>query len=364
MRKWLAWSLVALTLLGLSGCKADETQPVPELLEPVGMQMDIAEVKCSDIQDITVYDGEIVPHVEELQFQTDGVVEEVYVELGQKVEKGQILVTLSEKNTLEQVEKIEAEIAEIRKQGQFSDRLANADIGIAQNELKKLRAEGASEQSCQLKQIQIEELQLSLKQTQELRQLQIDEKQRLLDLQKEKLGKNQLLAPCDGTVVYNTEVQQVGNSVRANTTVMCIADDSRLYLETEYIREEVFDATQKAYVRIKNKDYSISYIPYSQEEYLELSLKGGEIQSRFTVDAKEGEIEAGEYGALILVDHFKENVLTIPANALFSDAAGRYVYKIVDGQRVRCPVTVGTMTKTLLEITEGLQEGDQVYVED
>ena len=59
----------------------------------------------------------------------------------------------------------------------------------------------------------------------------------------------------------------------------------------------------------------------------------------------------------------KENVLTIPANALYRDEKGRYVYKIVDKQRVRCNVTIGITNEIKVEILEGLQEGDVVYVQ-
>ena len=56
--------------------------------------------------------------------------------------------------------------------------------------------------------------------------------------------------------------------------------------------------------------------------------------------------------------------MTVPFNALYRDEKGRYVYKIVDGERVRCNVTVGITNDVEAEILEGLREGDVVYVKE
>jgi len=55
--------------------------------------------------------------------------------------------------------------------------------------------------------------------------------------------------------------------------------------------------------------------------------------------------------------------LTIPVNALYKESSLRYVYKNVDGKKVKTEVTVGTITSTSVQITDGLQEGDMVYVQ-
>jgi len=66
----------------------------------------------------------------------------------------------------------------------------------------------------------------------------------------------------------------------------------------------------------------------------------------------------------MIINGYKDNVLTIPVNALYQDAGGRYVYKMSDGKRIRCDVSVGSVNSTKVEITEGLEEGDLVYVKE
>ena len=47
-----------------------------------------------------------------------------------------------------------------------------------------------------------------------------------------------------------------------------------------------------------------------------------------------------------------------------SEGSIRYVYKLVDNQRIRCDVKLGLVTATEAEILAGLKEGDIVYVKN
>jgi multidrug efflux pump subunit AcrA (membrane-fusion protein) len=67
---------------------------------------------------------------------------------------------------------------------------------------------------------------------------------------------------------------------------------------------------------------------------------------------------------IIPVKNSRENVLTIPANALFQAYGVSYVKKIVDGEQQRVDVTVGLITDSKVEILSGLQEGDVVYAKE
>ena len=60
--------LILLLLTGLAGCREESAADIPELLEPVGVQADLAEVRVDTVYKAEVYSGEVVPHVEELQF--------------------------------------------------------------------------------------------------------------------------------------------------------------------------------------------------------------------------------------------------------------------------------------------------------
>ena len=84
------------------------------------------------------------------------------------------------------------------------------------------------------------------------------------------------------------------------------------------------------------------------------------------------------YATIVVESNYVEEALQIPANALYSDREGFYVYKKKDKEKKkdekkgedendgkdyeRVNVKIGTQTVTAVEITEGLKEGDEIYV--
>jgi HlyD family secretion protein len=54
------------------------------------------------------------------------------------------------------------------------------------------------------------------------------------------------------------------------------------------------------------------------------------------------------------------NALTVPREALHIENGKPFVFKVVHGELVRTPVTVGVPNLTLAPIVSGLQEGDVV----
>ena len=54
------------------------------------------------------------------------------------------------------------------------------------------------------------------------------------------------------------------------------------------------------------------------------------------------------------------NVLSIPREALHTEGASDFVYRVMEGKLVRTPVVVGVVNLTRVEITSGLSEKDTV----
>ena len=58
----------------------------------------------------------------------------------------------------------------------------------------------------------------------------------------------------------------------------------------------------------------------------------------------------------------KPSALVIPRGALLRDGSARFVFREVDGEARRTPVTVGLIAPTEVEIASGLSEGDRVIL--
>lgn len=372
--------LLFLLSVGAAGCGMEEIASIwtsaggapaageagmeaPALLEPVDVKMDVAEAKIGEIYKVSVYKGEMVPHTEELHFLVDGYLDEVNVMAGDLVQEGDVLLSLSEEGLLEQAEALEEEMELLARQGEFSDRLAEADIAIARRELEYIQTQEESGKSADMKKLEIQRMELSLREDRELRNLELEQRKASLDKLKAKLGKNEILAPFSGRVVYVSGGRK-GDPVQAYVPMLYIADESRLTLSTEYVSEETVRSAAKVFARILDRELQVSYIPYGPGELVRMMLAGEKMKARFSVDAQGTALSAGQFAVVMLYQSYKEGALTVPVNALYRDGSGQYVYLPAEGGRVRRSVKTGMVTDTEAEILEGLEEGDMVYVKD
>ena len=58
------------------------------------------------------------------------------------------------------------------------------------------------------------------------------------------------------------------------------------------------------------------------------------------------------------------NVIRVPVEAVFFSEGRPTVFKVVDGEPNRVPVTLGISNLTFVEIREGLVAGDSIALED
>ena len=362
MKKKIVCLLLAVALFLLTGCQ-DNQKKAPQLLEPVGIKMDTATVTRGEIYNLTVHHGEVVPFLEEVSFPVDGILGEVTVHIGDQVKKGQVLATLNHSRVQEQVDSLQAEIERIVSSGESNDSVAWKTIAIEEEKLAILRESNGDPAECIAQELKIEQLKLDLEQAQELRQLELDYKRSNLSALEEQKKHTAITAPVNGEVVYVTSAVS-GNTVKAHTTVVGIADGSRLTVETAYLPESIVGQADKITARIQDKEYPAEHLPYGQEEYMAMILSGQEAKTRYTLTGDLSEVHSGQYAAVLAIDSYKENVLTLPANAVYSDDKGYYVYKVQEETRVRCDISVGVITDTKVEIEAGVQEGDAVYVKE
>ena len=173
----------------------------------------------------------------------------------------------------------------------------------------------------------------------------------------------EITAPFSGKVVYITQTA-VGDKITSFSTVASIADDSRPSIVSEYLSDSVINSADQLYAQVLGNRYEITHVPMDREEYLQHILSGTDLYSEFSIENADGFIESGLYAAVTVIDNYQENVLVIPSNSLYRDEKGRYVYRVIDGERVRQDVTVGIVTDIEVEILEGLEEGDVIYVRE
>lgn len=347
----------------LSGCQSETTMTVPELLEPVGVKSDMVTAQVGDIQQMFVYNAEVVPYVEKLHFITDGQFDKYTVSVGDEVQEGQVLAMLDDEAARDAIEALETTIREIKRSGEFQDRQAKADIEIAKATLAMMQEAGSSSEDCEIQKKTIAILQTRLNQAQQLRDLELQRNNAQLQKLYAEIGKKEITAPFSGKVVYLQTLEK-GDGVRGFTPVICIADESQIWISAEFIEPFEMNSADGIYAGISGQMYPVTYFPYEYDDYLAMVNAGETVDTRFTFDQLPETLECGEYAQIILVEEYKENVLVVPVNALYKDEQGYYVYTQQEDKRVRCDVEVGFISDTEAEILSGIQEGDTVYVKE
>ncbi len=333
-------------ILLLTGC-AKKSDEKPVLLEPVNAQMDTTFVTRADINDIVLYEGEVLADIEELSFETDGYLYDVFVEVGETVFEGDVLAGLYGKKYYEIIE-LEEEIELLEAGNARYFELLDSELEIAElsgkdTELLKLEAKHAKELS---------ELELEQK------------KRRLEELKAEDIGYIYLEAESDGTVAAITNTPQNGY-ISAGTPVVAVEGEGKPSVTSKYLSERDYDRSYGCYAIVHGKEYELIYIPYAGDEMTALIASDIEPVARFEFaeDVPE-EISGGDYAMVVLVEDYKENVVAVPVNALFSDGGSKFVYEVIDNVKVKRTVTVGASDTVYAEITDGIGEGACIYVKN
>lgn len=336
------FAVLLLCLVLLGGCGAGK-QPVPELETPVGASVDTAQAKIGPMTDQTAFSASVGYRGIELSFPKDTAVGEIAVRVGDRVEKGDVVVRadltayLSEHAEkaarLEELEAVDARETELHEIDRRLAELDGAEETVT-DALDQREYEIASEE----------------------RRLSCEELSQWLE-ENDEIEEEVLTAPAAGTVtaVYGS----AGQTAQAYKPLICMTDDSELLLITDRIPPEQLSRAIGIEARLGDRTVPVTPLPEDPDEVSVAILSGTRGYTRFTAEG----LESGETGAVVLTLLRSEPVLKVPSNAVFTDDDGiSYVYIVSGETRSRRDVRTGLSTELETEILEGLTEGEVVYV--
>jgi len=358
----------------------------------------IAKVTRGDVARSVVATGKIQPITKvEVKSKASGIVEKLYVDINNVVKKGQNLAQLDQQEIQAQVEAQRAQLAssqanvgtyeanieqdkvnaaapdlpmykltldrnvEMQKEGIVSrqalddadkDYLAaltrrdssKAQIGVDSAKLKQARA-------------QVQQAEASLKQLEE------------------QLGYTTIVAPMDG-VILSRDVE-IGDAVSSilvlgstATLVMTEGDVNEVYVDGKVDEADIAHVYLGQPARIKVESFRDRTF---QGKVTKISPMGVEkdnvttFEVRVSINNPGGELKAlMTANAEILLDEHK-GVLTVPENAVTYDVQKNASVEVPDKKQKdgtrKVPVTVGLSNGSVTEITKGLNEGDQVVLQ-
>lgn len=366
MKKIVGVCMAAVLLL--SGCGETKALEVPELIQPVGVDMDTAEVVKMDLSGVVAFSAQIVPSVEELSFLSSGSIESLNVSIGDKVKEGQLLASLSV--TSGKAKDLRSEIETLRAQNEDRNKQGQYDIEMLEENINELRKQLAKEKdSSRRKKVkkQIESAKMDVKiaeekllQQKELQQLEIRQKERqLTELQKSTKGAK-LYSPINGEVIGT--VGGSGYMVQGGNTAIQVANMEKPRLKTAFVSSSLIAKANRCIAVIGGKEYEIEI---EEQELSREEIERGVVPENSWFDFKEDHVsaEVGNSAAVELHTDSVKDALVVPVNALLGSGEEKYVYLVEGDAKIKTAVTVGTQTDAYVQLVTGVKEGDVVYVE-
>ncbi|XQW85117.1 efflux RND transporter periplasmic adaptor subunit [Thalassotalea piscium] len=308
--------------------------------------------------------------------QVSGQIINLPVSLGQEVKKGDLIAqidSLTQQNTLkEALASLASSKAEYRAK--------QAQINQAQQEFDRQKSMLDDQASSQA---DYEAAQASLLVYQaELDQLKAQQEQVELNVESAQLDLDYttIKAPMDGIVVYTAvTVGQTVNSNQSTPTIVELADLQQMTVKAQISEADVIKVKpgQEVYFTIlgqPNKRYNATLRAIEPGPTLmdgddsDMTLSDSDAiyyNGLFDVDNANGVLRIGMTAQVSIVLSQAKDALIVPAQILQTRSGRNPSYKVpvlVNGEIEYRTVSVGINNKVSAEITDGLQEGDEIVL--
>ncbi len=335
--KWknvIANSLIIGSLVGLTGCMEAEAESKDkkETAEVIAIPVEVALLQTGDIS--SNYATTAVLEAKEEAFvvaRASGIIEEIYVEEGDYVEKGQPLAKLEQERYVLTLSRAKADLKGVKKELDKINKVYNKKL-VSDDTFDKLSAQYESAKA------NVALAELDLKET-------------------------TIVAPISGYVAERNA--KVGN------------------LTESFQRERMFHvvAQKELYGIVHLPEKELSRIHVGQQAHLNLTALNSQVVTATVerispvIDSQTGTfkvtlsvpnasnyLKAGMFAQVKLNYDTRENATLLPRRALLHIDDKINVFVVNDGKAEKVSVQIGYEEGDLVEITQGLEGNEQVVI--
>jgi RND family efflux transporter MFP subunit len=336
-------------LLPLFSCRSPEREEVKE--ESFGAALvKVFEVKKQKISEKLSYTG-IIEAWKSINITPDvgGKIARIHVEEGERVRKGQLLAELDTRAIRLQLEQAKAALAVT--EANYKDAKINMD------RMERLKSENAVSDQ------QYEKVKLGF----EAAEAQLQQAQAAVNLAEYSLDVSLMKAPFSGVIASkNAEVGDVINPMMGGfaptSGVLTLMDFSKVKIE--------IDASQQDIVRIKKAQPALLRVTAIPDRVFQgrvtiVNLTADSLTKKFKVEVRidnsDMMLRPNTFGEVTLEVSTHEDALVIPQKAVLE---GKYVFMAGENnQAQKKEVALGLQNADMVEIVNGVKEGDLVVVE-
>lgn len=267
---------------------------------------------------------------------------------------------LSFKDSGGRLKSINAKVGEEVKEGDLLAELETGDLEL-QLKLQKLNVERARLLYLEAKTSDASDTDLRL------REIDMERETLQQDNMENKLASSRLYAPISGVVIFAESLNE-GEYVNAFQTIITVADPTDMQLT--YVAAESKDllpieAGMPASLKYKGKEYTGKVLQSPSNAPLAGDAAKAErnaVTIIIGMDNPPSDVQIGHSAELSIRLQSRENVIVLPKSAIRSYMGRSYVQVAEGERRKEVDVELGLTTPTQVEVVKGLEEGDQIIL--
>lgn len=314
----------------------------------------LAVVSRRDIESRLLLSGEVLPaFLIEVKSEVGGKAQQIHVQPGQFVQKGELLLTVDDTDLLTDKKAAQTEID-------------GARLAVEKNRGNYDRAKALYEEKLISK-----EVYANLEADLRISENSLEKAQSRLQTVEDRLNKTRIVAPANGTVldipITEGQVVVAAASVNSGTIIMKFADLSHLLIDTHVNQVDVPKVTPGQRVLINMQGDNSEPVGATVEFVAPLAtvknnIKGFQVQA--AIDPGETRLKPGMSVSMTLPVAQAKSAVSVPIAAVFSEEKERVVFVKQGETTEKRKVTIGVTNLSFAEITSGLNEGEQIFLRD
>lgn len=282
-------------------------------------------------------------------------VDEVFVQLGDSVKKGDLLAQLRLNNIEERIAQTKVDIKE------YELRLSNIDavyeLDVRRSEIKHERSTDEEKREA------LEALEKSYNTSRGSVEDALELKRVTLAVLEKQLAERQIIAPFDGTITYAAKFKN-GEMSAFGHTVVTIADSTLSLFRAETDKWSSFKKGDEFDIAVSKNLYAAVVADEAELGIAETEkIEGEKAYVYFRLKEPTFDLESGDRGTIDLVLDERYDVLTVPKESVSTAGEQSIVYyQREDGMKAYKPIVTGITVGKRTEVISGLEEGDLVIV--
>jgi len=338
--------------------------------------------------------GDIAPMMQvDLSPKVSGYLERINVNLGDSVRQGQVIAQIDRTEFLQKVKEIEAKVAQAKanlselEAGSRPEELRQAEEAVKQAQSRfdnaKLQQEriealfkrqviskkeaDMAEMDYTVAEAQLAASQQNLKlvregarqEVREASQAKLKEMEALLAQEQIRLQNTLIIAPFQGEIIR--KYVDAGALVSPSTPIVNLVHTMTLKVVANVLERDIPLLKPGMKAKIRTEAYPDKMFEGKVARInTGLDLSTRTLQAEIEIPNSSRLLKPGMFARIEVVLLEKPEVLAIPSNAVMENKGDRFVYLLEGNKAARRPIVTGIEQDRLVEVKEGLKEGDQV----